>query len=240
MGGWARQRLTGKGYGPIHYIYSKFFYAIKRTHNKWTVYKSRKKSIVLEGNSKIGIHHSALLTLNNSKIIIHNGTLKVGIDFGYFDGGIYDPQKDSCRISLTNSTLEIFGNVSLYPGMIIHGTDAVITIKNNTIVNGGSQIIARKRVEIGEDCLLAYGVMIRDNDGHTLFAVESGEKNEFKEVVIGNHCWFGQRAMVLKGVTIEDNAVIAAGAVVSNNVKSGSVVAGVPAKVIKENVSWQA
>lgn|GEM_PF-532930 len=241
MGGWARQKLTGKGYGLIRYAYGRFFYFIKHVHNKWTAYINLKKSLVLEGDSKIGIHHSALLTIKNSKIIVHNGVLKIGTDFGYFDGGIYDPQKDSCRIALTNSVLEIYGNVSLYPGAIIHATDARVTIKNNTIVNGGSQIIARKSVEIGEECLLAHGVLIRDNDGHDLSTTEERENvGGFKDVVVGNHCWFGQRSMVLKGVTVEDNVVIAAGAVVAKSVKANCVVAGVPAKVIKEGVTWKA
>lgn len=56
---------------------------------------------------------------------------------------------------------------------------------------------------------------------------------------IGNHVWIGLRAIILKGVTIGDGAVIAAGAVVTNNVPANSVVAGVPARVMSENVNWE-
>ncbi len=241
MGGQARKMLTGKSYGLLRYAYGRLFYSIKRINNKWNAYWGLKKSLVLEGDSKIGIHHSTLLTLKNSKIIVHNGTLKVGIDYGYFDGGVYDPDKDSCRITLTNSTLEIFGNVSLHPGVVILGINGKITIKNNTIVNGGSMIIALKNIEIGEGCLFANSVMVRDNDGHAI-ATDGKELQEMepKDINIGNHCWFGQRSMVLKDVKIEDNVVVAAGAVVAKSVKSGSVVAGVPAKAIKEGVNWKA
>ena len=104
-----------------------------------------------------------------------------------------------------------------------------------------SQIIAKKGIEIGQDCLLAQGVIIRDNDGHKLDTGSNQNLDEtISEVIIGNHCWIGQRAMILKGVVIEENAIIAAGAVVTTSVKAGSIVAGVPARVIKENVSWSA
>jgi acetyltransferase-like isoleucine patch superfamily enzyme len=83
--------------------------------------------------------------------------------------------------------------------------------------------------------------MVRDNDGHAI-ATDGKELQEMepKDINIGNHCWFGQRSMVLKDVKIEDNVVVAAGAVVAKSVKSGSVVAGVPAKAIKEGVNWKA
>jgi len=239
--GKARQLLLGKGYSYRRVIYSKLFYAVKYIHNKWSAYKNLKKNIVLKGNSKIGIHHSALLTLKNSKIIVHDGVLKIGIDFGYFDGGVYNPQKESCVISLTDSVLEVHGNVTLFPGVVILGINGKIVIKNNTVINGGAQIISLKGIQIGEDCLFAQGAIIRDNDGHKLDTGNNASLDlTCKEVSIGNHCWIGQRTMILKGVIIEDNAIIAGGSVVTKSVKKGSIVAGVPAKVIKENATWSA
>lgn len=193
---------------------------------------------MLNGNSKIGIHHKTLLTIKNSKIIVNNGSLKVGIDFGYFDGGIYDSQKDRCKIFLINSTLEIYGNVTFYPGVLIYGVDAHIIIRNNTKINGDVEIISLKKIDIGEDCLFAQGIIVRDNDGHQMS--DTDDKYGAEEVKIGNRCWIGQRAMVLKGVTLADNVIVGAGAVVAKSFPSGVAVAGIPAKVIKENVSWQA
>jgi len=53
-------------------------------------------------------------------------------------------------------------------------------------------------------------------------------------IIIGNNVWIATRAMILKGVTIGDGAVVAAGAVVTKDVKPFTVVAGVPAKLIKQ------
>jgi acetyltransferase-like isoleucine patch superfamily enzyme len=57
-------------------------------------------------------------------------------------------------------------------------------------------------------------------------------------VVIGDRVWLGTRAVVLKGVTIGDGAVVAAGAVVTRDVPAGAVVAGVPARVVGRADSW--
>ena len=239
--GKSRDNLTGKSYGLFSAIYSRIFYRIKSIYNRVNSFSETKKSIVLNGSSKIGIHHKTLLNLKNSKIIVNNGSLKVGIDFGYFDGGIYDSAKDRCKIFMINSTLEIHGNVSLYPGVLIYAIDAHIIIRNNTKINGNVEIISLKKIDIGEECLFAEGIILRDNDGHQINSGNGDNKDsEAKEVKIGNHCWIGQRAMLLKGVTLADNVIVGAGAVVAGSFPSNVAVAGIPGKIIKENVSWSA
>ena len=239
--GKSRDSLTGKSYGLYSVLYSRLFYRIKLVYTKFKSFSETKKSIVLNGNSKIGIHHKTLMNIKNSKIIVNDGSLKVGIDFGYFDGGIYDSKSDRCRVFMINSTLEIHGNVSLYPGVLIYAINAHIIIRNNTKINGGVELVSLKKIDIGEDCLFAEGIIVRDNDGHK-FGRGSAISTELenKEVKIGNHCWIGQRAMILKGTTLEDNVIVGAGAVVAGNVASNVAVAGIPARVIKENVSWSA
>lgn len=56
---------------------------------------------------------------------------------------------------------------------------------------------------------------------------------------IGDHVWIGLRATILKGVSIGDGAVVGAGSMVIRDVPSGALVAGVPARVIRESVTWQ-
>ena len=60
-----------------------------------------------------------------------------------------------------------------------------------------------------------------------------------KPVHIGNHVWIGRSAIILKGVTIGAGAIVGAGSVVTRDVPARSLVAGNPAKVIKENVEWE-
>ena len=57
-------------------------------------------------------------------------------------------------------------------------------------------------------------------------------------MVIGSHVWIGCNVLILKGVTVGDGAVIAAGSVVTKDVPAASLVGGNPARILKENVTW--
>lgn len=96
---------------------------------------------------------------------------------------------------------------------------------------------AAESVRIGRDVLIAGNVYITDHDHAfndlSLPAIKCDELQS-KPVVIEDGCWLGEGCMVLKGVTIGARAVVAANAVVTRDVPAGVVVAGVPAKVIKQ------
>jgi acetyltransferase-like isoleucine patch superfamily enzyme len=121
----------------------------------------------------------------------------------------------------------------------VFAQNAEIIIGNGTKINGATQLIAMNKIEIGDNCYIAQGVIIRDNDGHKLSTNESLPEMNCLPVKIGNHCWLGQRAMVMKGVTICDNVVIAAGAVVTKEIEQGTLAAGVPAKTIFSKIFWE-
>jgi acetyltransferase-like isoleucine patch superfamily enzyme len=197
------------------------------------------QSIILSKEARIGIHHLTNLRLKNSKILVEKGVFKVGIDYGYYDGGMFDSGRDVCRIELDNATLRILGNVTFYPGVQLFAKNAEVTIGSDTMINGGTQILALKSIEIGSDCFFAQGVMVRDNDGHKISTDEHAPALHCLPVKIGNHCWLGQRSMVLKGAQLGNNVVVAAGAVVTRDFAGNTLVAGMPAKQISATVSWE-
>ncbi len=94
-----------------------------------------------------------------------------------------------------------------------------------------------QQIDIGEDVAIAENVSIRDSDNHFITSDENFQMT--KPVRIGNHVWIGMNVLILKGVTINDGAIIAAGSVVTRDVPANCLVAGVPAYVIKENVQWE-
>ncbi len=95
-------------------------------------------------------------------------------------------------------------------------------------------------VRIGRDCMFAYDVDIRSSDSHALVDTATGERiNAAADVVVGDHVWRAVGAQVLKGVTIGGGSVVAARAVVTHDVAEGVVVAGNPARVVREGVAWQ-
>ena len=91
-------------------------------------------------------------------------------------------------------------------------------------------------LRIGRDVFISERVTIRDSDDHEIIGSQSIIT---QPISIGNHVWIGANATILKGVNIGDGAIIAAGAVVNKDVDPGTLVGGVPARVIKSNVEWK-
>lgn len=89
------------------------------------------------------------------------------------------------------------------------------------------------RIEVGEDCLLASEVDVRNGDSHSIVDVAAGARlNPAADVTIGDHVWIGLRVMVLKGSHIGARCVVGAGSIVSGVIPEGSVAAGSPARVM--------
>ena len=107
-----------------------------------------------------------------------------------------------------------------------------ITVGDGCLMSPGSRISASDEIVLGDGVMLANGAYITDSDWHTIY--DRMVRSEPAPVHIGNNVWLGDHSMVLKGVTIGDNSVVAARAVVTRDVPTNVVVAGNPAKVIKE------
>jgi len=90
-------------------------------------------------------------------------------------------------------------------------------------------------ITIGNGVAISKGVTIRDSDNHSI----NGSKKISAPIIIEDHVWIGLNATILKGVRIGSGAVVAAGAVVTRDVPENAIVGGVPARIIKENVSWK-
>jgi len=75
-----------------------------------------------------------------------------------------------------------------------------------------------------------------DTDVHKL--VRDGDASPHAPVHIGKDCWIGANAIILKGTQLGDGSVVAAGAVVTSEVPPKSLMAGVPARIMRENVTW--
>lgn len=132
-----------------------------------------------------------------------------------------------------NAKLKFDGRFAMHghSSIMVHD-GAVLEIGNNTYLNGGS-IECSHYISIGNDCAIADGVRIMDNSCHTAPSSAGGGITK-----IGNKVWIATGAMILPGTTIGDGAIVAAGAVVTKDVPERCMVAGVPAKKVKENVDW--
>lgn len=135
-----------------------------------------------------------------------------------------------------NSQLNVDGYFDVMSGCTIGVMDNAKLLLKSGYINYNSKIYCFKEINVGEDVAISENVIIRDSDNHGII---SPNHVKAKPINIGNHVWIGMNSIILKGVTIGDGAIIAAGAVVTKDVPPKTIVAGVPAKVIKENIDWE-
>lgn len=145
--------------------------------------------------------------------------------------------KIETRILLeNNSELIVNGKFKCYAGSYIRVVPGGRLILNGGFINENVQITVGSTVEIGKGANIGRDVVIRSYDGHSILKEGYEISSPIK---IGKHVWIGQGATILKGVEIGDGAIIGACSVVTKNVPPHCIVAGVPAKVKAENISWK-
>jgi acetyltransferase-like isoleucine patch superfamily enzyme len=132
-----------------------------------------------------------------------------------------------------------------------HGTkirchEGNVRIGAKTVLGQECTISAYQHVSIGEQCIVADRVMLIDFD-HNVAEVERPIRVQGiykRDVRVGSNVWIGYGAQILRGVTVGDNAIIGASAVVTKDVPANAVVAGAPARVIRmrespKTLTWQ-
>jgi acetyltransferase-like isoleucine patch superfamily enzyme len=107
-----------------------------------------------------------------------------------------------------------------------------LEVGDNVFINYGSSLVASNHVKIGNDCLIGTHVMVMDCDFHRV--EDKAWDMTGHPVVLEERVWLGNRSIILKGVRIGHDAVVAAGAVVTRDVPPRTVVAGSPARVVRE------
>jgi acetyltransferase-like isoleucine patch superfamily enzyme len=95
-------------------------------------------------------------------------------------------------------------------------------------------------IEIGNNVTITSNVVLLTHDGSTwLFRDEKGRRYLYKRVIIGNNVFIGVNSIIMPGVKIDDDVIVAAGSIVTKSVPSGVIVAGNPARIIGDYYSYQ-
>lgn len=111
----------------------------------------------------------------------------------------------------------------------------------NFHISAASKIICREKIQFGNNVLISWDTLITDTDHHAIFSAHSSQPiNKNKAVTIGDTCWIGSKACILKGVTLADNTIVGCSSVVTKSVsEANTCIAGNPAKILKHNLHWQ-
>ena len=106
----------------------------------------------------------------------------------------------------------------------------------NSFIGRNCVITAKEKIVINENCLIAEMVVIRDQDHIIDIAIENSNRNNFNiaPIEIKENVWIASKATILKGVTIGENSVVAASAVITKNIPPCEVWSGIPGRFLKK------
>ena len=147
--------------------------------------------------------------------------------------------------------IKIYGNnnsIEIHDNCFIKGAKFWIEDDKNKIEIGRYSTVEENtefatiegcNIIIGEDCMISSDVTIRTGDSHSILNDEGIRINSSKNIEVGNHVWIGNKAVLTKGSLVSDNSIVGSGALVNKAFQiKNCIVAGLPAKVIKDQISW--
>ena len=175
------------------------------------------------------------------KMIIEDCNIKPGmIRIGFGNVGIFDNVLSRTIIQLDGKII-FCGKASIGHGSRISvGKNGILEIGKNFIITAETSIICHKKIRFGDNILISWENLFMDTDFHKIKDTENNIINEPKEIFIGNNVWIGCRNTILKGSQISDNSVIGSNSLINKKFnKNNILIAGNPAKILKENIVWE-
>jgi acetyltransferase-like isoleucine patch superfamily enzyme len=165
--------------------------------------------------NNVRIQFDENITFNQKTIITGKGLVKIGkwSSFGYVRGGYFYNGISELQPRYENSK---------------------IVIGQNVATNNNLFICSAREVVIGDNTLIGEGVVMIDHDAH---GIQPNDRKtsigKVASIYIGENVWIGSRVTILPGTKIGNNSVIGAGAVIKGEFPANTIIAGNPAKVIK-------
>ncbi|MBD8084303.1 acyltransferase [Chryseobacterium caseinilyticum] len=118
------------------------------------------------------------------------------------------------------------------------GGGGIVEIGKGGYVNAYTKIIIMNKLKIGNDCVISWDVQFLDEDFHQISYKSKSHRS--KDIIIEDKVWIGCGAKIYQGTVIPKGCVIASDSVVRGIfLKENCIIAGNPAKIIKENIEWQ-
>ena len=183
------------------------------------------------------VSHRTYLRELHGKVELPEKVERAMIKIGFGDVGHYD-RKRSRGIWQVSGTVSFGGKASIghgsklsVRGHLSFGADFNMTAE--------STIVCAKEIRFGNDCLMAWDILVMDTDEHPLYNKENERINPDKAILVGDHVWVGCKCVLLKGAEVPSDTVVAAGTLLTSAVAGDhQVVGGNPPVVLKSDVRW--
>ena len=152
----------------------------------------------------------------------------------------------NCTINISgNNNRVVFGEKTYanFADLCTEDDNNSVIIGNRTNLCGKIHLAAIEgtTISIGEDCLFSSEIVFRTGDSHSVLDMNGNRINQSQDIIIDNHVWLGHRVLINKGVRIGADNIVGTGAVVTKSMlDTNTVIAGVPAKVVKTGVNFDA
>jgi acetyltransferase-like isoleucine patch superfamily enzyme len=154
-----------------------------------------------------------------------------------------------CRVNkLLITSQKDVGNIIIRPnteidnGVIQMGSGAsTMVISSGSTLPNPNLLVDEENgyILVGDDCMFSTGVFARTNDGHAIYDKSSRKRiNHGRPIIIHNHVWVGRSVSLGKGAVVGRDAIIGQGAYVGGTLAGSGVYVGQPAKMVRENTTW--
>ncbi|MEO1376958.1 MAG: acyltransferase [Cyanobacteria bacterium J06635_10] len=176
-------------------------------------------------SNKVGVHKRIEIKGTNNQVTIGSGTILYNLQIIIYGNNNKISIGKNCHIG---GFMEMFGN----------GNE--IIIGSQTIISENVRLTAHegKHIKIGEECLIADFTDIRTTDSHSILNADGERVNPDESIEIGDRVWLTREVMILKGTIIGSDSVIGTRSIVTKEVPSNVLATGIPARVVRENISW--
>lgn len=219
-------------FSMLNYILLGVYILDKRLTIKSSSFFNCLKSISISGCNSV-LLESCLF--NKSNVIVDGSGNKVTLS-----GEIYN-----CKINVSgnNNTIIIKNNCKIYNTTIfLNSHNSVLSIDEDSTIGSGCIVCmgAGKNISIGKRCMFGDCIDVWNTDSHPIYSLETKQIiNCSKDVFIGDDVWIGKYVVVLKGAHIGNGAICGMKSMVTKEIPSCSLCVGMPARVIKNNVTWK-
>lgn len=191
---------------------------------------------------------NATITIGNSTLCQENVEIHVEDDVNVTIGDNVILFRNTKWHFLPNSVITIGDNCKFEEdSKLTCGKQSEISIGSNTLFGSRYWIVANKqtRIRIGKDCMFSRDVMIRTNDGHSIFDIHTGKNinsslkdQHTKSITIEDHVWVGAKCTCLYHTKIGKGSIVGAHSLVKRAYPNNCMIAGNPAKIIRKDIAW--